>query len=270
MNDTDKKPGRWRGLLLRVISALVLLPIVLGALWGGHPWFTLLLFIAAGLMAYEWFGIVGIGKAFKPALVLLFLIPGFAMVATDLVGSLRDWVILTVSISAIVAVAGLLLKKSSGFYAGIGLAYIWVPLFSFFWMREQGDAVFIFWIFAVVWLMDIGGYFAGKKIGGAKLAPKISPNKTWAGLIGGMLLAALGAAVISFLAGYPVGILAISGAALAVVAQIGDLFESAIKRKFDAKDSGQIIPGHGGILDRVDGLLFAGPVVAVALMVMEN
>lgn len=115
-----------------------------------------------------------------------------------------------------------------------------------------------------IWATDIGAYAAGKSIGGPKLAPRISPKKTWAGLVGGMLsAAAFGAGVaVAFDAERP-WLAAVLGMVLAVVGQIGDLFESGIKRRFDVKDSGRLIPGHGGLLDRVDGLIVAAPVFAL-------
>jgi phosphatidate cytidylyltransferase len=118
----------------------------------------------------------------------------------------------------------------------------------------------------VVWGTDIGGYFVGRSVGGAKLVPQISPNKTWSGLFGGMALAALAGATgaVWFNLGNAI-LLALAGAILAVVAQIGDIAESALKRHFDVKDSSRLIPGHGGLLDRVDGLVFVAPVVAVAV-----
>ena len=100
------------------------------------------------------------------------------------------------------------------------------------------------------------------------MSPRISPNKTWAGLIGGMLLAALISPLFGYFVGWGAGLeLTITGAVIAFVAQLGDLYESAIKRRFNAKDSGELIPGHGGVLDRVDGLLSAAPVVALAMIV---
>lgn len=149
----------------------------------------------------------------------------------------------------------------------VGAVYLFIALFSIALLRMQdGHGLLVFWVFISVWAMDVGGYFAGKSIGGPKLAPKVSPKKTWAGLIGGMLLAAIVSAVISWAFGWgDIYILSFAGFALAFIAQVGDLYESAIKRHFGVKDSGALIPGHGGILDRVDGLVFAAPVAVIAL-----
>jgi phosphatidate cytidylyltransferase len=151
----------------------------------------------------------------------------------------------------------------------VGIAYVGMALTSLAWLRTQDDhGQVVIWTFFAVWAMDVGGYFAGKGIGGPKLAPKLSPKKTWAGLIGGMVLAAIVSLVIAiiFEMGDPL-LMPFAGALIAVVAQLGDLYESAVKRSLNAKDSGNLIPGHGGILDRVDGLVFAAPIVAFAMAV---
>ena len=142
------------------------------------------------------------------------------------------------------------------------------------WLRETVElgGFIVLWCMIIVWSMDTGAYFAGKNIGGPKLAPRISPNKTWAGLVGG----ALTAVITGLIAGYYFDLAAVHvvwtwqwgipiAAGLAIWSQIGDLFESALKRHFAVKDSGAIIPGHGGIMDRVDGVVFAAPVVALFL-----
>jgi phosphatidate cytidylyltransferase len=143
-----------------------------------------------------------------------------------------------------------------------GALYIGLPILSLVWLREQGRAT-LFWLLLVVWATDIGAYAAGRAIGGPKLLPRVSPAKTWAGLAGGAIAAAAVGAV-SGLAGQasPVA-LAVLSAGLAVVSQAGDLGESWVKRRFGVKDTSAIIPGHGGMLDRVDGLLAAAPVVAL-------
>jgi phosphatidate cytidylyltransferase len=115
-------------------------------------------------------------------------------------------------------------------------------------------------LLVAVWATDSFAYFAGRKFGGAKLAPKISPNKTWSGLAGGVVGSALTTGLLAWIFDFEAaGAYVIIGAALAVVAQMGDLFESFMKRRADVKDSGTIIPGHGGLLDRIDGVLTAAP-----------
>jgi phosphatidate cytidylyltransferase len=167
--------------------------------------------------------------------------------------------------------SGVLIERAM-LWRGLGLLWIGLPCVGLVWLRGQPGAglIGVFWLLACVWACDTGAYFAGKSIGGAKLAPTISPSKTWSGLIGGMLAAALVSIIFSFYE-YTgsVSLLAVTGAVLAAVSQLGDLAESAVKRNFDVKDSGRLIPGHGGMLDRVDGLLFAVP-AGVALMVINE
>jgi len=148
----------------------------------------------------------------------------------------------------------------------LAIVYTLAAIVALLWLRHQpGDGrETIIWIVACIWATDIGAYAVGRTAGGAKLAPRISPGKTWSGLIGGMAWAAVASSAV----GYAFGLghtfsLAAIGAGLAVVGQIGDLVESAAKRRAGVKDSGTLIPGHGGLLDRVDGLLAV--LVAVAL-----
>jgi phosphatidate cytidylyltransferase len=126
----------------------------------------------------------------------------------------------------------------------------------------------LMWLLVVVWAADICAYFAGRLIGGPKLAPRISPKKTWAGLWG----AVVGAAAAGLVMGYWIGsprflVLGVLGGVLAIIEQLGDLFESALKRHYGVKDSGRLIPGHGGVLDRVDGLVAAALCLAAAIIV---
>jgi phosphatidate cytidylyltransferase len=134
----------------------------------------------------------------------------------------------------------------------------------------QLGLVAILFIFAVVWATDIAGYFAGRAIGGPKLAPKISPNKTWSGAVGGAIGAMLaGLCVAKFFALEDFFEIAIVALVLSAVSQVGDLFESAVKRRFGAKDAGNLIPGHGGFMDRLDGFI-AAAVVATALGILHG
>lgn len=154
-------------------------------------------------------------------------------------------------------------RMSSGWGWG-GVFYVTATCLSFILLRDESLTLMIY-LLAVVWATDIGAYFSGKQIGGPKLAPRLSPNKTWAGLFGGMLSAVTVGGILSFFFAFPVHIVqaALLGASLAVVAQMGDLFESWLKREAGMKDSSGLIPGHGGILDRVDGLTFTAPLLVV-------
>ncbi|MDE3061246.1 MAG: phosphatidate cytidylyltransferase [Pseudomonadota bacterium] len=153
----------------------------------------------------------------------------------------------------------------------LGLLYVGAPCASLIWLRQARFAnmepvggKLVLFILLVVWATDIGAYFAGKKLGGPKLAPMLSPGKTWAGLGGGIVAAAVVGAAASAFTPYPASFIACMdvGVLMAIVAQAGDLFESWLKRRAGVKDSGALIPGHGGLLDRVDGLVFTLPFFA--------
>ena len=149
----------------------------------------------------------------------------------------------------------------------LGVAYSLAAVLALLWLRHQpaDGRETIVWVIAVIWATDIGGYVVGRTAGGARLAPRISPGKTWSGLVGGMAWAALASALCGSIFGLGHTVtLALIGAGLAVVGQMGDLLESAAKRQAGVKDSGNLIPGHGGLLDRVDGLMAV--LVAVALI----
>ena len=157
----------------------------------------------------------------------------------------------------------------------LGVVYVGLPILALLLIRRQHDPgpdlatyrglIYTLWALALVWATDIGAYFAGRAIGGPKLAPRLSPNKTWAGLIGGVALASLFAAVMHRSYGLPMR-LTLATPALAVLAQGGDLYESWLKRRAGVKDSGNILPGHGGVLDRLDGLVPVAPVAALLVV----
>jgi phosphatidate cytidylyltransferase len=156
-----------------------------------------------------------------------------------------------------------------------GLAYLGVAMVALIWLREAGGWLAVLWVLLVIWSSDIGAYLSGSLIGGPKLAPRLSPNKTWAGLIGGAVLAGVLAAL--FVLSAAPGLVAFSspvalfliGFLLAVWSQLGDILESSLKRRFNVKDSGNLIPGHGGVLDRIDSLIFTVPVVALAFFLQN-
>jgi phosphatidate cytidylyltransferase len=249
-------------LLLRVISAAVLAPLAVGAAWlGGWP-FALFWTIAAGAVWWEWVHLVdsAVRRGMLVAgLSAVILEGGFAAIGHPEMAVLLA--LLGALAVAVVAVRNVLWTCTGFVYASLMLI---VPVF----IREevaQGFAVMLF-LFAVVWATDILGYFAGRAIGGPKLAVAISPKKTWAGAVGGSIGAILaGAAVSVYASGAP-----LRGAALAfllsIAAQAGDLFESAVKRHFHAKDASTLIPGHGGVMDRLDGFIAAA--LALVLIVL--
>lgn len=250
--------------MARVLSALVLLPVVLGALWAGYPYFTILIAACGVIMAIEWTALVR-NPSWTAALHLLpaamvFLLPFGLTIETALA--------IVAVLAGLPLAGGLLFRRREAVWAGGGLVYVWLPLTLAAWMRDlEHGMVVVLWLLLVVWLTDIGGYFAGKGIGGPKLAPRLSPKKTWAGLLGGMALAAAGGAIVSLALDFGEAVtLAALSAGLAIVEQASDLLESGIKRRFGAKDSGHLIPGHGGLLDRVDGIVLVAACVGLAIL----
>jgi phosphatidate cytidylyltransferase len=255
----------------RLASGAVLAVVALvGVALGGWP-FTILVLAAVALMAREWAGLAGgAGPAGQAVIFVAALAaPVWAVVWTTVADA--GGAVGGLGVAAVVAagVAAALAKDGIS-RAGVGVLYIGLPSVALVWLRHDPDhgGLAILWLLLVVWATDIVAYFVGRSVGGPKLAPRISPGKTWSGLIGGMA----GAALVGLVAAWLMDGAALGGAALgailAVVAQAGDLFESWAKRMAGVKDSGTLIPGHGGILDRVDGLLFAAPAFAALVAVM--
>lgn len=267
--------GLSSNLFNRIVSALTLLPVVLGLVYMGGWWFFGLLAVGGLLMFKEWCALTGVTSKViiqMQAVTIVALTASFTYTAgafsVPLFGLLLGLSVLLL-FSPPTRLAERAGSASPSVNAYVGAAYVLLALLSLTWLRNVDEnGLIVIWLFFAVWAMDVGGYFAGKGIGGPKLAPKLSPNKTWAGLIGGMALAGIVSAAISALFGLKTPfLLSLAGILVAVVAQMGDLYESAIKRALNAKDSGNLIPGHGGILDRVDGLVFAAPAVMFAMVI---
>ncbi len=151
----------------------------------------------------------------------------------------------------------------------IGFFYVLIPIYSVIKIRLY-DADILFWMFAVIWATDIFAFFAGRTLGGPKLAPKISPNKTWSGLAGGLFASMMIGMMSSFMFSGGVLFFIFISAMLALIEQISDLLESKFKRIFGVKDSGNLIPGHGGVLDRLDGMMLVAPTVLFLITVFPS
>lgn len=255
-----------RELRTRVIAGAVYGALFLGALAVGG--FVLGLFLAVlwSLAVWEWARLTG-GRMRVLSVVVIGAIPAWVVVAL-LVAAPDPGTVLKVAWAiALVALMAALAASVIWdwlWWAGLGIGYLAMPAIAaaaLLAMPAIGGTE-AFWLVAVVWATDVGAFFVGRRFGGSKLAPLISPGKTWSGAIGGLLAAGVvGAVAAGFLfGGLGVGgVLLVGGVAALVSAssQCGDLFESWVKRRFGVKDSGAIIPGHGGILDRIDGLLLA-------------
>jgi len=255
------------GLVLRAASALVLAPVAVGATLLGGPAFDLLIAAGAGVLVWEWGRLCGEGRFGRAGTALL----GFVL-ATVLAASLSlvaSAVALTLGGALVVDRVAVAQGDPHPHWRGAGVLYVGVPAAALLWLRDvaHGDRL-VLWLFIVVWATDIGAYAVGRLVGGPRLAPRLSPHKTWAGLGGGIAAAAAaGAAAARGFASADAAILTVLSAVLAVVAQIGDLVESAVKRHFKVKDMSSLIPGHGGLFDRVDGLLAAAPAVALVQLI---
>lgn len=248
--------SKWSGLGLRVVTGALLAPPILFALYAGPPYSDVLLAALAGISAWEWARLCRGGQwdlTVSVAVASAVLSIGIAALGAPAVAV---W-LLAAGTMAILLIAGRSGSQADAAWASLSVAYVGPSFLAFLWLRGAGDEGFwtILWLIFVVWATDVGAYFAGRQIGGPKLWPAVSPKKTWAGLIGGMLVAAAVGAAFSYLEFGPATALALASAALAIIAQLGDLFESGLKRRFGVKDSSALIPGHGGLLDRVDGLI---------------
>jgi len=259
-------------LRVRALSALALAIPALAAVYVGAPVFDLLFGAVALIMAFEWDRLCGgprggFAKVNDPASWAL-AAAIFAVVLAAVLQARELAVWLAVAGFAAVFLIARGIDRRAPLLQALGALYIGLPYVALVWLRDDPATglVTLFWLLAVVWATDTGAMFAGKTIGGPKLAPVISPNKTWAGLLGGMAAAALAGVAFALWRDAPVGLAGLVSAALAVVAQAGDLGESMVKRHFGVKDSGRLIPGHGGIFDRVDGLLAVAPAWALALL----
>lgn len=200
---------------------------------------------------------------------------GFVLIAVALVETLLGgwpFAILVAAIATIMYVEWSRIVSRWGLgWKLAGFIYCLLPAISLLWIRERAEFQgigksfdLLIWVFLVVWSTDIGAYFSGRAIGGPKLAPSISPNKTIAGLVGGVASATVVAGAWANMVGLPPLLLWLA-VPFAIAAQLGDLFESGLKRRAGVKDSGTWLPGHGGLLDRLDGLVPVA-VLTAALM----
>jgi phosphatidate cytidylyltransferase len=248
-----------RNLLLRVVAALVLAPLTIAIAYaGGWLWTALVTLTSIGLYV-EWLTIVGTARERR--------VVASGVVALAIAGLFLaiGWIDVSFLALAVGLAAVALSSPERRHWNAAGFGYAAAAEIASVLVRldQAHGFVALILILLVVWVTDIGGYFAGRGIGGPKLWPRVSPKKTWAGAVGGFaasLVIALGFAAYGFGKSGPLLLL---GSALSVASQFGDLFESAVKRRFGVKDSSHIIPGHGGLLDRLDGLVAAVVVAAI-------
>lgn len=247
-------------LWLRLASALVVGPLVLLLVYLGRPWFDLLVLLSIGIAGFEWARLCTPGEIAAAGWIAVVgclggtLLAVFGYYAAGLV----------VSAAVAVLLAGRWFQHPSPTWLAVGGIYLAVPAVALIWLRYEPAAGrdMVIWLFLVVWAADSGAYAIGRSVGGPRLAPAISPGKTWSGVIGGLGAATLAAVVVAGLFGIErLAWAGLVGFVLAVATSAGDLVESSAKRHFAVKDTGRLIPGHGGLLDRIDGLLVAAVTV---------
>ncbi len=265
MTEVSALPNRWADIGLRTLTSLILVPVALADVWLGGDWYIISLALLGVLIAHEYSNI-----AFQKSSSHFALNAAAGLIAA-LMPAMQGMHVTALALLVLMAIAvGLGVFRVRGFnhfWHFISVPYIGLPILSLALLR-QGETfvgvLAILWVLFIVWGADVTAYFFGRLIGGPKLAPVLSPKKTWAGLGGAVFgAAAISVAFTLYTGNSGTFVLAMLAAILALFEQAGDIFESAFKRYFGVKDSGTIIPGHGGVLDRVDGLMVVAMIAAI-------
>lgn len=248
-------------LFLRIVSAAVLVPIVIAATWYGGVAFFGLTALCGAILLYEWVGLTG--KSEPAALDWIAGLAVLAAIVLCFVGKTG----LSLAVIGATAVMLIVLATARGraYWLAGGVVYAGLCATALMALRADDlGLVAILFLFAVVWMTDIAAYFTGRAIGGPKLWPAVSPNKTWSGAIGGLIFGVAGGGGVLVASGLSISLpIVLIAALLSIAGQAGDFFESAIKRRAGKKDSGNLIPGHGGLMDRIDALIFAAILAAI-------
>jgi phosphatidate cytidylyltransferase len=265
--------GRWRDLRKRVLSAALLAPAALLCVWLGAEAWTALMAAAAAVLAWEWVRLCGFSTRRLPgsAVPIAVLIAGALAVKAQWLPAIALLCAGALGVNA-VSEPPRYRGGPSGTWLGFGVLYVGLAAVALIHLRGDATAglVNVLFLFLTVWASDIGAYAAGRLFGGPKLAPSVSPNKTWAGAMGGLVSAVAVGIAAAYALSSAAGILPptagralLVAGAIGLLAQAGDFFESWIKRRFKVKDSSSLIPGHGGLLDRLDGVLAAAPAASL-------
>lgn len=265
-------------LFLRTLSSLVLAPIVLGCIWfgksaEGFPLYKLLLAALGSGLSWEWS--MMFDKKLSASTVITTFFSCLVAFLTEENPQFALWL-------SLLGMTVVYWQTNGRLAYSLGTLYICIPILSLGYIYYVNDGIsrdIVLWLLFVVWATDIGGYVVGKTVQGPKLAPKISAKKTWSGFAGAILFAFGAAYVFTLYVRVHTSYilpdewserLMVSAGILAVISQIGDFFESFIKRRLGVKDSSNLIPGHGGLFDRVDGLLFAAVAAAFVLFLFDK
>jgi phosphatidate cytidylyltransferase len=268
---TSSPPARrfdWRNLGLRTASALVLAPLVVLATYPKWP-FLLMISVAVALMAIEWGQMSAPRAPIRVAAAVMVSVLA-AVFATYLDRPILGWELVAVGALAAVVVARNVAERRT--FAALGVVYIAAPCVALTWLRATDEGFrWTVLLFAVTWSADICAFAVGNVLKGPKLWPRFSPNKTWSGFAGGLAGAMIAAMAVVASTKMSPSLAAAAGMGLVggLATMAGDLWESMLKRRFGVKDSGDLIPGHGGLLDRVDGLMIAAIAVAGARLVYQ-
>lgn len=247
----------------RVLASIVMIAVASLCLALGGLAFWLLAVVVGLFMMAEWSDLLKVDRSRKRLAQFTLSVP-LAIMAPGLAAGPGFF-----ALGLIAAAFFFLTIISRRPEYGAGALYVGLPVLSLLAIRLHVDGLALsLWAMALVWACDSGAFFVGRQFGGPKLAPKISPAKTWSGLIGGVAAATLLAVVMRWAHGLPLH-LVIATPVLAVLAQGGDLFESALKRRAGVKDSGNVLPGHGGVMDRLDGIVPVAPIAALLIFLPD-
>jgi len=258
--------GRRDLLRKRVMSGLIMASAVVLVIVLGWPWFDVMVALCAVVMAWEWSTVCCGRRGLAGGLMI-------AMVATAplLVVPFGGWALLPLVLGMLPALYRVKADRRRPLWIAVGNLYIGLACVAIVWIHLVTGWETVLWLFLVVWTTDTAAFAVGSRVGGPLLCPRLSPRKTWSGVIGALAFAASVGVLAGWLLGAPsaMSVLALA-LVLSIVSQGGDLLESAFKRRFQVKDSGGLIPGHGGLLDRADGLIAATPVAALAIILMQG
>ncbi|OYY63932.1 phosphatidate cytidylyltransferase [Sphingomonas sp. 28-62-11] len=253
---------RRQELATRIVVGFALVGFALFVLWLGGIAFWLVVTIIGIGMLREWADLAKADLATRRMMLFALSVP-LAIMSPMAAGPQFF------ALGLIAAAAVFILVSTRQSMLALGIIYTGLPVLALLLIRKQPDGLlFTIWAMALVWMCDIGAFFVGRAFGGPRLAPSISPNKTWAGFVGGIVAAAAFGAILHVGWGLPWR-LTLATPLLAVAAQGGDLYESWLKRQAGVKDSGSMLPGHGGLMDRLDGLIPVAPIAAFLVMLPE-
>ena len=252
---------------LRLASGVAMGAVAAVCTLAGTLSFAVLVVVVTLVLSWEWGRLVHGREA---DLVIAVHVGAAGVAAVLAAAGFVGLGLLTLAIGAILAL--LLSLGANSLFSGFGVFYAGLPAVALIWLRSDSDLglTAVTFLILIVVISDTAGFLAGRLLGGPKLWPRVSPNKTWAGVIGALAASSIAGALFSLAVAHGSAMrLATAGAPLSIAAQVGDLVESAIKRRFGAKDASSLIPGHGGVMDRVDGLVAAATAVGLASFVID-